>query len=79
MNDDEIDLMKKLLMMDPYERIPARMAIEHDWFDELRAKYPEFIGDDSSIDFTMGVHESGPIGGSKRILSPELLNSRQLK
>ena len=33
--------------MDPYQRITARQAIEHDWFDELRAKDPEYIGDSS--------------------------------
>lgn len=34
--------------MDPYQRITARQAIEHDWFDDLRSKDPEYIGDDDS-------------------------------
>ena len=34
--------------MDPYKRITARQAIEHDWFDELRSKDPEYIGEESS-------------------------------
>ncbi len=77
MNDTEIDLMNKLLMMDPYQRVTARLALEHDWFDELRAKDPEYAGDDSSVDVTMGAQDSsGQINGNKRILSPELLNSR---
>lgn len=45
MNDTEIDLMKAMLQMDPYKRITARQAIEHDWFDELRSKDPEYIGE----------------------------------
>ena len=31
--------------MDPYKRITARQAIEHDWFDDLRSKDPEYIGE----------------------------------
>ena len=74
MNDTEIDLMSKLLAMDPYQRITARMAIEHDWFDELRAKDPDYAGDDSSVDVTLTNKESvGLINGDKRILSPEHL------
>ena len=44
MNDEEIDLMKKMLEMDPYQRITARQAIEHDYFDKLREKDPEYNG-----------------------------------
>ena len=44
MNDEEIDLLKKMLDMNPYTRITAREAIEHDWFDKLRAKDPEYSG-----------------------------------
>ena len=32
-------------MMDPKQRITAREAIEHDWFDNLRKKDPEYIGE----------------------------------
>jgi len=28
--------------MDPYQRIKAREAIEHEYFDELRNKDPEY-------------------------------------
>lgn len=45
MNDVEIDLMKKMLQMDPYKRITARESIEHDYFDNLRAKDPEYMGE----------------------------------
>lgn len=80
MNDIEIELMKKMLDMDPYQRITARQAIEHDYFDELRAKDPEYNGpsDKSSIDGSMNGQESAGqlLGGNKRILSPELLNQR---
>ena len=44
MNDEEIDLIKKMLDMNPYTRITAREAIEHDWFDKLRARDPEYSG-----------------------------------
>lgn len=44
MNDEEIDLLKKMLDMNPYTRITAREAIEHDWFDKLRVKDPEYSG-----------------------------------
>lgn len=42
MNEIEIDLMKRMLEMDPYQRIKAREAIEHDYFEELRANDPEY-------------------------------------
>lgn len=60
--------------MDPYQRITARMAIEHDWFDSLRAKDPDYAGDDSSVDASLNNQASaGLINGDKRILSPEHL------
>jgi hypothetical protein len=31
--------------MDPHKRITARESIEHDWFDNLRAKDPEYNGE----------------------------------
>lgn len=37
MNEVEIDLMQRMLEMNPHKRITAREAIEHDYFDELRA------------------------------------------
>ena len=81
MNDTEIDLMKRMLEMDPYQRIKAREAIEHDYFEELRAKDPEYNGENSqeSIDGTVGGQGSAAqlFGQNKRILSPELLNGRQ--
>jgi serine/threonine protein kinase len=36
MNEIEIDLMKKLLEMDPYQRITASEALNHEFFDELQ-------------------------------------------
>ena len=66
MNDVEIHIMKQMLEMDPYKRITARQAIEHDYFDNLRAKDPEYNNgqiledqdesdsDKSSIDAPMG-------------------------
>jgi serine/threonine protein kinase len=48
MNEHEIDLMKKMLMMDPRKRITARESIEHDWFDNLRKKDPEYAGEEDS-------------------------------
>ena len=80
MNDTEINLMQKMLQMDPYQRITARQAIEHDWFDDLRAKDPEYVGDDQSSEDNRleGNESTGQIlGGNKRVLSPELLNQRQ--
>ena len=67
--------------MDPYKRITARQAIEHDWFDDLRSKDPEYIGDQGSSE-SEGVsnqdqESSGQIlGNNKRVLSPDLLNQR---
>ncbi len=70
MNDIEIDLMKKMLEMDPYKRITAKQALEHDYFHVLRSKDPEYQGGNimeneegesdskSSVDATMGGQES---------------------
>lgn len=80
MNEIEIDLMIKMLEMDPYQRIKAREAIEHEYFDELRNKDPEYgmNTSKSSIDagLTGGESESQLFGKNKRILSPELMNNR---
>ena len=67
--------------MDPYKRITARQAIEHDWFDDLRSKDPEYIGDNNSSQSEGASNQdqesSGQIlGNNKRVLSPELLNQR---
>lgn len=62
MNDTEIDLMKSMLQMDPYKRITARQAIEHDWFDDLRSKDPEYIGEQHSGDG--GQQRSGGASGA---------------
>lgn len=35
-------------MMDPRQRITARESIEHDWFDNLRKKDPEYNGEGES-------------------------------
>jgi len=42
MDEQEIDLMQKMLHMDPYKRVTARQALEHDWFDEMRANDDEY-------------------------------------
>jgi len=60
MNDVEIDLMIRMLEMDPYQRIKAREAIEHEYFDDLRNKDPEYNVQDSksSIDGQLTGNES---------------------
>ena len=51
MNDTEMDIMNKMLTMDPYSRITARQAIEHVYFNSMRAKDPEYCDmSDSSIE-----------------------------
>ena len=76
MNETEIDLMKKMLMMDPKQRITAREAIEHDWFDNLRKKDPEYIGEiESTNSLKRGQKSIGQFkGNNNRILSPEIVN-----
>ena len=79
MNDVEIDLMIKMLEMDPYQRIKAREAIDHEYFDELREKDPEYMNDkQSSIDGQLTGNDSdGQLyNQNNRILSPELTNNR---
>jgi len=79
MNEVEIDLMKRMLMMDPRKRITARESIEHDWFDNLRKKDPEYAGEgDSNNSVQEGDKDSiGQIKGkNKRVLSPEMINQR---
>lgn len=79
MNEVEIDLMKRMLMMDPRKRITARESIEHDWFDNLRKKDPEYAGEgDSNNSAQEGDKDSiGQIKGkNKRVLSPEMINQR---
>ena len=52
MDEVEIDLMKKLLTQDPYQRVSAKDALSHQYFDELRGKDSDYddIEDDSSLD-----------------------------
>jgi serine/threonine protein kinase len=80
MNDLEIDLMKKLLHMDPYQRYTARQAIEHDYFNLERAKDPEYADqEDSSVDASLTNQESTGqmISNKQRVLSSEIINQRQ--
>lgn len=35
MDDDGIDLLKQMLQLDPSQRITAKKALEHPYFDEL--------------------------------------------
>ena len=67
--------------MDPYKRITARQAIEHDWFDDLRSKDPEYIGDDNTSQSAPASNQDQEssdqiLGNNNRVLSPELLNQR---
>lgn len=74
MNDVEIDLMKKLLEMDPYQRITATEALNHEFFGDLRCNDSDYDEDeDVSIDIHNGVQESGSQKiKNKRVLSPDL-------
>jgi serine/threonine protein kinase len=78
MNDVEIDILKKMLDMDPHSRINAREAIEHDYFDELRAKDPEYNPpgpqDEYSQNSTREAYsQRGMLRvNNNRIVSPEL-------
>ena len=65
--------------MDPYQRIKAREAIEHEYFDDLRAKDPEYNCQTSKSSIDAGYNDQdsdGKLLNNKRILSPELLNNR---
>lgn len=74
--------------MDPHQRITAREAIEHDYFDELRAVDPEYnpgatTGHDVNSENSSAVDRASKKSGgaanqpnNKRLLSPELLNKR---
>ena len=80
MNDIEIDLMKKLLEMDPYQRLTAKQALNHEFFDDLRSKDSDYGEDeDLSVEIagTLG-QDSGSqiIRGNKRILSPDMVNQK---
>ena len=70
MNDTEIDLMAKMLEMDPYQPITARQALEHEYFDELRLKDPDFA-DNSSAEIDSSVQESESMG--QQVESPDLM------
>ena len=79
MNDTEIDLMQKMLTMDPYSRVTARQAIEHEYFDKMRATDPEYMGGRSGASSSVDASENsrGRIrGADERVLSPELLAQR---
>ena len=81
MNDIEIDLMKKLLEMDPYQRMTAKQALNHEFFDDLRSKDSDYDEDESlsvEINNTLG-QDSGSqiIRGNKRILSPDMVTKQK--
>lgn len=42
MNDIEIELMGRMLEMDPGKRITAKEAIDHPYFNSLRVKDPDY-------------------------------------
>ena len=42
--DDAIDLLSKMLVMDPAERITAKDALEHPYFDMLKENPDYFEG-----------------------------------
>lgn len=42
MNETEIELMGRMLEMDPFKRITAKQAIDHPYFKSLRSKDPEY-------------------------------------
>jgi len=75
MNDIEIDLMGKLLEMDPYQRITARQALNHEYFDDLRSKDSDYEDEDESINVT-SVKDLN-VKGNKRVLSPEMMNQQK--
>ena len=74
MNEIEIDLMKKLLEMDPYQRITAAEALNHEFFDELRSKGgSEENYEDDSINITNAGGETvSNKADAMRMLSPDL-------
>jgi len=49
MNDVEIDLMKKHLEMNPYQRITAKQALDHEYFDDLRSKESDYDEDEENF------------------------------
>ena len=72
--------MKRLLEMDPYQRITAKQALNHEYFDDLRSKDSEYDEEDASIDINNQiVQESGShiVKGNKRILSPEMMAAQK--
>lgn len=63
--------MVKMLEMDPYSRITARQALEHEYFDELRAKDPEYAANsDEEID-SSSAQESESM--ANQVESPDLI------
>ena len=87
MNDIEIDLMQRMLEMDPHKRITSREAIDHPYFDELRIKDPEYANivardangyseQNSSIDVAMDQHAAPGQIQNSRMISPDMLNKR---
>ena len=78
MNDIEIDLMRKLLTMDPYQRITAKQALNHEYFEDLRSKDSDYDEqEDLSAELNKNAlgQDSGSqiIRGNKRILSPDMV------
>lgn len=43
MNEQEIELMQRMLEMNPYKRITARQAMEEDYFIKERSKDPYYM------------------------------------
>lgn len=73
MNEVEIDLLKRLLEMDPYRRLTATEALKHEYFDELRSNDSEYKDEETSLELngTLVQESNSQIGQTgKRMISP---------